>query len=91
MTDEAEDAPLAPIEAHWLTSTGSGDDVLEVTIRVTAAQLSGVSDAHLLVAFGSAAAAVGERLNLYRLAHMPGVAQASEAEVLATYRKLHPR
>lgn len=89
MTDEAPE--LAPIEAHWLTSTGAGDDVLEVTIRATAAQLDGVSDAHLLVAFGSAAGVVGERLNLYRLAHLPGVAQAAEAEVLRTYRKLHPR
>lgn len=89
MTDEA--APLAPLEAHWLTSTGAGDDVLEVTIRATAGDLSAATEAAIRATYGAAAGAVIERLNLYRLAHLPGVAQAAEAEVLRAYRKAHPR
>lgn len=80
------------IEAHWLQSTGAGDDVLEVTFRATSAQLLSVSDEDLERIVGPVGAPiVREKLTLYTLAHQPAVAQASEDQAradLAARRRL---
>lgn len=83
--------PPDGITARWLQSTGAGDDVLEVTVagavRVTmhanAATIRQIADAGELERFGMAASHVGMALHLYRLAHEPDHARASEAEARA--------
>lgn len=90
------------ITASWLRSTGAGDDVLEVrspgpvdlTMRVNAAHLRQLADDNALELFGPAQAEVEVALNLYRLAHEPAYAQASEDEArrgLAARRELAER
>lgn len=74
------------IAASWLSSTGAGDDVLEVTMggpvevtmRVNAANLRQIADTQGLEVFGLAAGHVAGALDLYRLAHEPALAHASE-------------
>ncbi len=73
---------------HWRQSTGAGDDVLEVTapgmvLEVTAARLRQLADTGELEVFGDAAAEVENALHLYRLAHEPALARASEDEARA--------
>lgn len=84
------------IGAHWQRSTGAGDDVLEahcsthgleVSWLVTAARLRQLADADQLAIFGPCQAIVTERLGLYRLAHEPDLARASEAEAMAALKR----
>lgn len=95
---------MTVVGASWETSTGAGDDVLEVThdsptgitvTRVTAADLRRIADAgELEERFGSAFGAVGLMLKLYRLAHEPALARALEDETraaLARNRELAER
>lgn len=68
---------------RWLTSTGAGDDVLEVTgvgfvLTATAAHVRRLSERGELDSFGGAQAQVEVALELYRLAHEPAYARASE-------------
>lgn len=78
--------------ASWESSTGAGDDVLEVTdgahgsgvtvTRVTAADLRRIADAgELEDRFGAAASTVAMALHLYRLSHEPALARAAEDAV----------
>jgi hypothetical protein len=76
------------VSVRWLTSTGAGDDVLEVTapgmvLTATAAHVRRCVDAGELEAFGSFAGEVEAALHLYRLAHEPALARASEDDARA--------
>lgn len=75
--------------ASWLTSTGAGDDVLEVTHDAgvvstgTAATIRRLADEGHLGVFGDAQAEVETALRLYRLAHEPALARALEDDARA--------
>lgn len=78
--------------AHWRSSTGAGDDVLEahcevlglsVHWQVTAARLRQLADAGQLAIFGPVREQVESRLELYRLAHEPDRARNAEADARA--------
>lgn len=94
--NEPEGLPpiVPPIGASWETSTGAGDDVLHVWLRehgldrewrVTFAELDRLRHAAIARTFGAAATAVQTRLELYRLAHQPGRAEAAEARTIAAH------
>lgn len=74
--------------ASWLQSTGAGDDVLEVTapgmvLEVTASRLRMLVERGELAVFGEHTPAVLQAFDLYRLAHEPAHAKASEDAVRA--------
>lgn len=79
---------MSDATVRWLTSTGAGDDVLEVTapgvvITATASHVRGLAERGELEVFGAAQAQVENALRLYRLAHEPALARALEDDARA--------